>query len=138
MAKTQSTYRIGLYECQISSGIAVKGKSVKKYYYGPLSRGFIDSIIIRDLRDMKHAGHDFEFPILVSTWRLGEGDPPKPLPRPSGKLTIKRAGGLRRAKRMIGIPTQRKKILRTEVSKVVIDSQYNVLSVEGNRIYTSK
>lgn len=137
MDKAHSMWRIGLYECHISEDIVSPGKSLKKYYYGLFQRDLIDSIILPDLRNMKRAGHDFEFPVLVMTWRLGPGDLPEPLPRPSGKLTVKRAGGLRKAKRMLGIPTQRKRIPRTKTYEVIIDERGHVVEVDGTRIRIS-
>ena len=67
-------------------------------------------MILPDLRDMKRTGHSINFPMLVMTWRLGRGDSPKPLSRPSGAITVERAEGLRKPKRMVAIPTQRKGI----------------------------
>ncbi|MFH0768848.1 MAG: hypothetical protein V1932_04705 [Chloroflexota bacterium] len=133
MNKSHSMWRIGLYECHVSGDIVSRGKSLKKYYYGLFHRDLIDSMILPDLRDMKRTGHSFNFPVLVMTWRLGRGDPPKPLTRPSGTLTVERAGGLRKLRRMVGIPTQRKGIQQTKNYEAIIDDQGHVYEVDRQR-----
>lgn len=133
MVKNQSIHRIGIYECEIrDDGVVRKGRSTEIYSYGLYSREFIKSTILPKLREAKNAGYDFDFPVLVTSWILGKGDPPKPLPRPEGPLFVSKVGGLRKLKRMVGIPTQRKKMARSEKWEAVIDAEGQVFELENN------
>jgi hypothetical protein len=131
--------RVGVYECRLDGSFISKGKWVKGYYgLLPLAELLganpLHARIIGDLKDAKRRGEDFEFPVLVVSYHLGSGDPPKPLPRPPGKLTVKSAGGLIRLRRMMGIPVRRKKIVKTETWEAVIDAEGRVLEVEDCRL----
>ena len=133
MAKQLKTARIGVYTCHLYGSLISKGKWVKGYY-GLYRDDLLNSMIIPDLRDAKRAGWDFEFPVLVVSYRLRlrEANPPKPLPRPPGKLS---AGGnvkLASLRRMLGFP--REKVPESETWEVVIDAQGQVLKVEGHRL----
>lgn len=133
MAKQLKSTRIGIYECNLDGNSILKGKWVKGYY-GLFSNDLIDFKILPDLQEAKHAGWDFEFPVLIVSYYLGRGDLPKPLPRPPGKLTVKSAGGIIKLRRMVGIPIRRKKIPRTEVWEAVIDARGQAFKVEGHKL----
>lgn len=125
--------RIGIYECLLDGSLVIKGKRVKDHY-GLFYEDILYSKVIPDLQYAKSAGRDFEFPVLVVSYYLGGGDPPKPLPKPSGTLTVKSAGGLNQLRRMMGVPVRRKKIPATETWQVVVDDRGQVFKVQGNRI----
>jgi len=133
MVKHPTSARIGVYECSLNGNVISKGKWVKGYY-GLFSHGVIDSNILPDLQEAKRAGWSFQFPVLIVSYNLGKGDLPKPLPKPSAKLTVKSAGGVIRLRRMVGIPIRRKKIPGTEAWEVVINAQGRVFRVEGYKL----
>jgi hypothetical protein len=131
MTKQLNLWRIGVYACHLDGSLISKGKRVTGYY-GLYRDDLLNSMIIPDLREAKIAGWDFDFPVLVVSYRLRlrEGNPPKPLPRPPGKLS---AGGnvkLASLRRMLGFP--REKVPESEIWEVVIDAQGQVLKVEGH------
>ena len=125
--------RIGVYQCRLDGSFISKGKWIKGYY-GLFREDILHSRVIPDLVDAKRAGWDFDFPVLVVSYYLGKGDAPKPLPRPSGKLTVQSAGGVNRLRRMVGLPVRRKKIPRTETWEAVIDAQGQVFKVQGRKL----
>lgn len=133
MAKQLKSARIGIYECNLDGNFVLKRKWVKGYY-GLFSNDLIDSKILPDLQEAKHAGWDFKFPVLIVSYYLGRGVLSKALPRPPGKLTVKSAGGVIRLRRIVGIPIRRKKIPRTEVWEVVVDAQGQAFKVEGYKL----
>lgn len=133
MPKQPKTARIGVYECNLHGNSVSKVKWVKGYYE-LYHHELLESMIIPDLRDAKRAGWDFDFPVLVVSYLLGPGDPPKPLPRPQSPLTVKSAGGLTNLRRMVGIPIRRKKIAKTEAWEAVIDDHGQVFEVEGIKL----
>jgi len=136
MARHLKSARIGVYECHLDGRFVLKGKWLKGYY-GLFRYDLLDSMIIPDIKDAKRAGWDFEFPVLITSYSLGRGDLPKPLPKPQGKLTVKSAGGLTKLRRMVGIPIRRKKVPRTEAWKVVIDIRGQAFKVEGHKLRNS-
>lgn len=72
--------------------------------------------------------------MLIVSYNLGRGDTPKPLPKPPAKLTVKSAGGVTKLRRMVGIPTRRKRIPGTETWEVVIDAHGRVFKVEDQQL----
>jgi hypothetical protein len=131
--------RTTIYECSINENLILKGKWIKGYYgilplVQLLGDNPLESAIINDLKDKKITDNDFDYPVLVISYYLGSGNPPKPLLKPQGALTIKSAGGLIRLKRMVSIPVRRKKIPKTEKWQAVIDKEGNVIKIEGNKL----
>mgnify|MGYP001564993607 CR=1 FL=1 len=127
--------RMGIYECTINGASVSKGKYIASYYelFRP---DLVGSIILPDLKNKKRAGLDFGFPVLVVSYYLGPGDPPKPYtgPVPQGSLSIKAAGSLTNLRKILGIPTRRKKIQKTECWEAVIDERGRVFEVECNMV----
>ena len=129
--------RIGVYQCRLDGNFISKGKWVTGYY-GLFREDILHSKVIPDLQDAKRVGWDFDFPVLVVSYSLGKGDPPKPLPRPPGKLTVKSAGGVNRLRRMVGVPVRRKKIPKTETWEAVIDAKGQISKVQGHKLNSSE
>ncbi len=104
MPKPLKDSRIGVYKCTIVNGFVSKGDYIRGDYIGVFTWDDLVSRIIPDLRQNRLKGS--EYPVLITSWRLQEGDLSKPLPMtvPRNRLTVKAAGGLRNLKRMVGIP----------------------------------
>jgi hypothetical protein len=131
MPKSLLDHRIGVYECQKdSSGAVTKGKPVNSYY-AYYRREQLDRLVIPDLERLRDK---FSFPVLVTSWRLEEGVPSELISRPTGKLSITSAGGLRNAKKALGIPIRRRKASKTEKWEVLIDERGNIFDLDGFRI----
>jgi len=128
--------RIGIYQCHLQGSLISKGKWITGYY-GLFRDDILNSKIIPELQDAKRAGRDFKFPVLIVSYYLDKGDPPKPLPKPSGKLTVKSVGGLNRLRRMIGVPVRRKKIPHTEIWQAVVDRDGQAFKVQGHKLIKS-
>jgi len=134
MPRLLKNSRIGVYECSIANGCVTKGRYICGYYIGMFTWDHFISEIIPDLRQYRLTGS--EYPILITSWRLQEGDPSKPIPMPvlPQKLTIKSAGGLRNSKKMLGLPVRRKKNPSTETWEAVVDHTGRVIKVVGQRL----
>ena len=136
MPKPLKDSRIGIYKCSIVNGFVskVKGGYVRGDYIGVFTWDDLVSRIIPDLRQNRLKGS--EYPILITSWRLQEGDPSKPLPMPvpSQKLTVKSAGGVRGLKRILGLPVRRKKNPRTETWEAVVYDTGQAIKVIGKKL----
>lgn len=115
--------RVGVYECEVAGKGITKGKWVCGYY-GLFSPDRLRNEIIPDLKQKKESGWPFSYPLLVVSYSLGRGDPPKPLPLPvsAKKLSVTAAGGLIRMRRMVGIPIRRKKVQTSECQEALVDA----------------
>ena len=139
MHKALRDSRIGVYESEIADdGSVWKGNYVCGNYIGVFNRDYLLSEIIPDLRQKKQAGWPFNYPLLIATWSLQQGDPPKPLPMPgsSAKLNMRRTGVLN-VRRMLGLPIRRKKNPRTEIWQAVVDESGRARRVTAGRIERS-
>lgn len=127
--------RIGVYECNIVDRSIIKGSYICGDYIGVFTWDYLISAVIPDLRQKKTARWPFQYPVLIASWRLQQGDPAKPLPIPvsHGKLNISRVG-LAKAKRMVGLPVRRKKNPRTETWEAVVDESGCAIRVVGRRL----
>lgn len=133
MTKQLNLWRIGVYACHLDGSLISKGKRVTGYY-GLYTDDLLNSMIIPDLREARRAGWDFDFPVLVVSYRLRlrEGNTQKLLPRSPGKLSAGGTAKLRDLRRGLGFP--REKVPESETWEVVIDAQGQVLKVEGHRL----
>ena len=135
MPKPLKNSRIGVYKCTIVNGLVSKGDPIRYDYIGVFTWDGLVSRIIPDLiRQNRLKGS--EYPILITSWRLQEGDPSKPLPMPvpPQKLTVKSAGGVRNLKRIVGLPVRRKKNPRTETWEAVVDDTGRAIKVIGQKL----
>lgn len=116
------------------NGFVSKGEYIRGDYIGIFTWDDLISRIIPDLRQYRL--EISQYPVLIASWRLQQGDPPKPMPMPvlQQKLTVKSAGGVREAKRIIGMPIRRKKDPHTEIWVAVVDSTGRAFKVVGQRI----
>ena len=131
MPKSDSEYRIGLYECQISRDRhVVPGNSLKTLYYERFTQDFVKSRIIPDLQYMKRQGAVFQYPILVKSWRLylEHSVPLRKLPDKS-KGTLRNLKEIREA---LGMSAKREKVPGSETYRVVVDEQGNVFTVDSS------
>jgi len=129
MPKSDSEYRIGLYECQISRDRhVVLGNSLKTLYYERFTQDFVKSRIMPDLLSMKSRGVVIQYPVLVKSWRLHLKNS-VPLVEPPYKVK----GNLRETREALGMSPQREKIPKTETYRGVIDEQGNILQVDPNK-----
>ena len=132
MPKSDSEYRIGLFECQIGrDGHIVQGNSLKKLYYKNFTQNFVKSRIIPDLHYMKRQGAVFQYPILVKSWRLYLKQP-VPLRKPPEKIKGT-PRSLKEVREALGMSAQREKVPGSETYRVVIDEQGNVFTVDPSK-----
>ncbi len=134
MPKPLKDSRIGVYKCTIVNGLVSKGEYIRGYYIGVFKWDQLISNIIPDLKQYRLEVS--QYPVLITLYRLQHGDHPKPLSIivPSQKLTVKSAGGVRNAKRMLGMPVSRKKDPRTETWEAVVYDTGRVIKVVGQRL----
>ena len=131
--------RIAVYECHVSGQAIWKGKWISGYY-GLFDLDRLKTEIIPHLKRRKEAGLRFDYPLLVVSYSLGQGDPPKPLPMSVApkKLNIKAAGGLIAVRRMMGIPIRRKKRANSECWEALIyeAGKVTILQARGKSVST--
>lgn len=136
MPKPLKDSRIGVYKCTIANGFVskVKGGYIRGDYIGVFTWDDLISRIIPDLRQYRL--EISQYPVLITSWRLQQGAPSKPMPMPAPhqKLNGKSAGGLRNLKRMLGMPVRCKKDPRTETWEAVVDSTGRAVKVVGQRL----
>ncbi len=134
MPKPLKNSRIGVYKCTMVNGFVSRGEYIRGNYIGVFTWDDLVSRIIPDLRQNRLKGS--EYPVLITSWRLQEGNLSKPLPMtvPRNRLTVKAAGGLRNLKRMVGMPVRRKKDPRTETWEAVVDGTGRAIKVVGQRL----
>ncbi len=134
MPKPRKNSRIGVYKCTIVNGFVSKGEYIRGDYIGVFTWDDLISRIIPDLRQYRL--EISQYPVLITSWRLQQGDPSKPMPMPAPhqKLNGKSAGGLRNLKRMLGLPIRRKKNPGTETWEAVVYDTGQAIKVIGNKL----
>jgi hypothetical protein len=138
MPKPLKDSRYGVYKGTITNGFVSRGNYVCGDYIGVFTWDQLIANIVPDLRQYRLETSDY--PVLITSWRLKAGDPPKSLPEnvPSQKLNVKAAGGLRDLKEMIGMPLKRKKVASSEIREAVVDSTERAVKVVGQRLLEQK
>jgi hypothetical protein len=133
MPKPPKDSRIGVYKCTIVNGFVSKGDYIRGDYIGVFTWDDLVYRIIPDLRQYRLRGS--EYPVLITSWRLREGDPPKPIPIPAPhqKLNVKSVG-VRDLKRMFGLPVRRKKDPRSETWEAVVYATGRAVKVVGQKL----
>ena len=132
MPKPLKNSRIGVYKCTVVNGFVSKGEYIRGNYIGVFTWDDLISRIIPDLRQYRL--EISQYPVLITSWRLQQGDPSKSMPDPSQKLTAKSAGGVRNMKKMLGWPIRRKKDPRTESWEAVVYDTGQAIKVIGKKL----
>ena len=137
MPKPLRDSKYGVYKCTVVDGFVskVKGGYIRGDHIGVFTWDQLIDNIIPDFIQNRRLEIS-QYPVLITSWRLKQGDPPKPIPMPETphKLTLKSAGGKRKAKRMLGLPLKRKKAPGSETWQAVVYSDGRAVKVIGQRL----
>jgi hypothetical protein len=121
MSQPLQNSRIGIYECTVVDSCVSKGRYIRGDYIGVFTWESLVSKIVPDIIENNRLKGS-RYPILITSWQLGGGDPSK------GSLGISRRG----------FPQpRRKRIPKTEHWEAVIDHSGLATRVEGRRLVVS-